>query len=48
MKSSFILLLVTLVFAIGCSSTPSRDPSSVKQEKDSAHEKFQGLFDKQY
>ncbi len=48
MKTSLFLLAILLVTTIGCSSTESRNPASVQQEKESAHEKFQGVFDRQY
>lgn len=48
MKISFLLFAFLLIMNFGCSSTETRNPASIEQEKESAHEKFQGVFDRQY
>jgi hypothetical protein len=48
MKINFILFALTALLAISCSTDAGkRDPASVEQEKETSHEKFQGVFDKQ-
>lgn len=48
MKIKFILFVLSLSVLASCASTHERTPSSVQQDKEQAHEKFQGAFDKQY
>jgi hypothetical protein len=43
------MCLIVVLIAVSCASQKShRDPASVKQEQETSHEKFQGVFDKQY
>jgi hypothetical protein len=48
MRVSFFLLAIIMILNVSCSTTETRNPASVKEEKESAHERFQGVFDKQY
>jgi outer membrane biogenesis lipoprotein LolB len=47
MKIHFLLLGLTLLIS-ACAHHGQRDPASVKQEQETAHEKHQGIFDRPY
>ena len=43
MKANFILLALSAVLVISCAS---RGPASIEEKKDTAHEQYQGTFDR--
>jgi hypothetical protein len=48
MKVIHFIFLITAFIGISCSHHQERTPASVKAEKDTIHEKFQGVFDRSY
>lgn len=45
MKANFIFLVLSAIFMVSCASS-DRNPASVEQKKDTAHQQFQGYFDR--
>ena len=45
---TYLFLLSLIILVTSCSSMQKRTPASVEEEKEESHQKFQGLFDKQY
>lgn len=43
MKFNLSILVLASFFAVACSTT--RDPASVKKERDQVHQQYQGTFD---
>lgn len=49
MKKLHFFILITAFLGIACSHhKEERTPASVKAEKETTHEKFQGTFDRPY
>jgi PBP1b-binding outer membrane lipoprotein LpoB len=45
MKVNFMLLVLSALFIVSCANS-NRTPSSIEEKKDTAHEQYEGYFDR--